>query len=145
MSEPTISLDRFDALVEAQEKGKEFDLVDELGAPIGMKIGLLGPDSKRSRDAQREVAKEFSKRAEDRALNGEGTPDDEDDQRMCAYLAKVSTHWTPEPSIGGNAVPFSEENARNFYLRFRIFREQMEARAIRRGPFAPPSSDASVT
>lgn len=140
-----INLDRFDALIEAQEKGKEFDLVDELGKPIGMKIGLVGIDSKRARQAQREVADEFSKKAEDRAMNGQATPDDEDDQRACAYLAKVSTHWTPDPAIGGKTVPFSEENVRNFYSRFRIFRQQMEARAVWRAPFAPPSSGDSAS
>lgn len=141
----TISLDRFDALVEAQEAGKEFDLVDEMGKPIGMKIGLVGPDSKRARQAQREVADEFSKLAEERAMSGKEAPEDEDDQRMCAYLAKVTTHWSPEPSIGGKAIKCDEQNARNFYTRFRIFMEQAQMRAVRRGPFAPSSSESSAS
>lgn len=145
MSENTINLDRFEALIEAQEAGKEFELVDENGKPIGMKIGLVGPDSPRSQDAQRSVAEEFSKRAEDRAMAGEATPKDEGDQRMAAYLAKVATHWTPEPSFGGQAVPFTEENVRNFFVKFRIFREQMEARAVWRAPFAPSSSSGSAS
>lgn len=133
MSE-TINLDRFDALVLSQESGIEFELLDELGRPIGLKIGLVGPDSKRARKAQKEVAAEFAKRAEDR---GSLLPsEDEDDERMAAYLSKVTTHWSPDPSIGGKAVPFSEENARNFFTRFRIFTEQVQARAVRRGPFA---------
>lgn len=132
----TVNLDRFDALVQSQEDGIDFDLVDEMGKPIGLKISLVGPDSKQARKAMKEVAQEFSKRAEDRALAGEGTPDDEEDQRTAAYLSKVTTGWSPNPSIAGKAVPFTEENARTFFGRFRIFAEQVEVRAVRRGPFA---------
>lgn len=132
----TVNLDRFDALVQSQEDGIEFDLVDEMGKPIGLKISLVGPDSKRARKAMKEVAQEFSKRAEDRALAGEATPEDEDDQRQHAYYAKVTTGWSPDPSIAGKAVPFTEENARNFFNRFRMFAEQVELRAVRRSPFA---------
>ena len=132
----TVNLDRFDALVQSQEEGIEFDLLDEKNNPIGLKIRLVGPDSKRARKAKTEVAAEFSKRAEDRALAGEGTPDDEEEHRMAAFLGKVTTGWSPNPSFGGKEVSFTEENARNFFHRFRIFAEQVEVRAVRRGPFA---------
>ncbi|HEV7435348.1 MAG TPA: hypothetical protein VGO22_10815 [Pseudorhizobium sp.] len=141
----TVDLSRFEALVQSQEEGIEFDLVDELGKPIGLKIGLVGPDSKRTRKAMKEVAAEFSKLAEDRALAGTPTPEDEDDQRQAAFLSKVTTHWSPDPSIGGKAVPFTEENARTFFTRFRIFAEQVEARVVRRGPFAKSSSSGSAS
>lgn len=141
----TVSLDRFDDLAASQEEGKAFDLLDEMGKPIGLKITLTGPDSKNTRKAMRETAKEFSKRAEERALAGEEAPDDEEDQRRAALLSRVSTGWSPNPSIGGKVVSFSEENARNFFLRFRIFADQIEALAVRRGPFVNSSSAGSAS
>lgn len=137
----TIDLSRFEDLIEAQELGIEFELTDELGKPIGMKLGMVGPDSKRARSAVKAVAAEFAAKAEDR---GSLAPsDDEEDERMAAYLSKVVTHWTPEPSIAGKAVKFSEENARNFFVKFRMFAEQAQARAVRRSPFAKGSSGTS--
>lgn len=139
----TINLDRFDALVQSQEEGIEFDLLDEMGAPIGLKLGMVGPDSKRSRKAMKEVAAEFAAKAEERASLSPS--DDEEDERMIAFLSKVTTHWSPNPSIAGKAVTFSEENARTFFSRFRMFMEQAQARAVRRGPFARSSSSGSVS
>ncbi len=80
-----VDLARFEALIDAQEEGIDIDLVDEVGKPIGLKIGLVGPDSKRTRKALKDVAAEFSKRAEDRALAGQATPEDEDDQRTRCF------------------------------------------------------------
>ncbi len=134
MSENTINLDRFDALVQSQEDGIEFDLVDEVGKAIGLRIGMVGPDSKRARQAMKAVAAEFSARAEEKGSLL--APEDEEEERMIAFLSKVTTHWSPDPSIGGKAVSFSEENARTFFTRFRMFFEQAQARAVRRAPFA---------
>lgn len=132
--EATVSLDRFDALIQSQEEGIEFDLLDENGKVIGLKIGMVGPDSKRARKAMKDVAAEFAARAE---ANGTFQPsDDEEEERMAAFLSKVATHWAPNPSIAGQSVPFSEENARNFFTRFRMFMEQAQSKAVRRSPFA---------
>lgn len=142
MMTDTINLDRFDALVQSQEEGIEFDLLDEMGAPIGLKLGMVGPDSKRSRKAMKDVAAEFAAKAEERGTLH--AAEDEEDERMVAFLSKVVTHWTPNPAIGGKAVPFSEENARTFFSRFRMFMEQAQARAVRRSPFAKSSSTDSA-
>lgn len=138
-----VSLDRFDALVQAQEVGIEFDLLDEVGQPIGLKLGMVGPDSKRARQAMKSVAAEFSARAEE--MGSLQAAEDEEDERMVAFLSKVVTHWSPNPAIGGKEVPFSEENARTFFGRFRMFMEQAQARAVRRSPFATSSSNASAS
>ena len=138
----TVSLDRFDALVQSQEEGIEFDLLDEMGQPIGLKLGIVGPDSERSRKAMKAVAAEFAAKAESSASLHPA--EDDEDERMTSFLAKITTHWTPNPSIGGQAVPFSEENVRNFFARFRMFAEQVQARAVRRSPFAKNSSSGSA-
>lgn len=141
----TINLDRFDDLATSQEEGKEFDLLDEMGKPIGLKLTLVGPDSTRTRKAMKETAKEFSKLAEERALSGKETPEEEERERTAAFLARITTGWAPNPSIAGKAVPFTEENARTFYRRYRIFAEQAEAIAVRRGPFVKSSSAGSAS
>ena len=138
----TVSLDRFDALVQSQEEGIEFDLLDEMGSPLGLKLGMVGPDSKRSRKAMKDVAAEFAAKAEERGTLH--AAEDGEDDRMVAFLSKVVTHWTPNPAIGGKEVPFSEENARTFFGRFRMFMEQAQARAVRRSPFAKNSSTDSA-
>lgn len=138
----TVNLDRFDALVQSQEQGIEFDLVDELGQAIGLKLGIVGPDSERSRKAMKAVAAEFAAKAEEK---GSLQPaEDDDDERMIAFLSKVTTHWTPNPSIGGKEVLFTEENARTFYSRFRMFTQQAQVLAVRRTPFVKSSSSGSA-
>ncbi len=129
-----IDLSRFEALVQSQEEGIDVELLDENGKAIGLKIGIVGPDSDRSQRAVREVAAEFAKAAAERESLEPAT--DDSDARMVAILAKISTHWAPNPVIGGKVVEFSEENAKAFYAKFRLFRDQIEAKAVRRAPFA---------
>lgn len=130
----TVNLDRFDALIDNQEKGIEIDLLDEKGEPIGMKWGMVGPDSDRFQKAVRDVAAEFATAAAEREKLGEDHPD-EGDTRMIAILSKAATHWAPNPSIGGKNVPFTEENAKNFLTRYRIFFEQVQFKNVRRASF----------
>jgi hypothetical protein len=141
-SESVVDLSRFEDLIQSQEDGIDFELLDEMGRPIGLTLTMVGPDSKRARKAMKEVAAEFAARAEDR---GSLAPaEDDEDERMASYLSKVTTGWAPNPAIGGKSVPFTEENARNFFIRFRMFTEQAQARAVRRAPFVKSSSYASA-
>lgn len=130
----TVDLSRFERLADAQEKGIELELLDEAGAAIGLKLVVYGPDSERARSSLKAVAKEFADKAE--AAGTLAPAGDDADERMVAYLSKIVGGWSPNPSIGGKAVVFSEENARVFFSRFRIFREQAEFVALRRLPFA---------
>lgn len=129
-----IDLSRFEKMVETQEKGIDYDLVDEMGKPIGLKWVIYGPDSARARQALKDVAKEFAEKAE--AAESLASAGDDSDERTIAYLSKVCGGWSPNPTIGGKSVPFTEENARVFLSRFRMFREQIEFVAVRRAPFA---------
>lgn len=132
MSDETVSLDGLVALVENQEKGIEIDILNEQGKPLGLKIGIVGPDSDRMQKAMREVAADYAKAAAESESLGEK---DEGDDRMVAILAKATTHWTPNPTIAGKVITFSEENVRNLYSRFRIIRDQVEVKAVRRASF----------
>ncbi|WP_457814139.1 hypothetical protein U8C43_23770 [Sinorhizobium meliloti] len=134
MSEEFVDLSGLEALVQSQEEGIEIDILNEQAKPIGLKIRVVGPDSDRMQKAVRDVAAEFAKAAAERESLGEAR-DDDSDARMVAILAKATMSWSPNPKIGGSVVPFSEENVRNLYTKFRIIREQVEVRAVRRGSF----------
>ncbi|QIG67260.1 hypothetical protein EVB37_024 [Rhizobium phage RHph_TM3_3_3] len=133
MSEAFADLSGLESLIQSQEQGIEIDIVNERGEPIGLKIGFVGPDSDRMQKAMRDVAAEFAKKAAEHS-SLDPAADDADD-RMIAILAKSTTHWSPNPKIGGQVVPFSEENVRNLYAKFRIIRDQVEVRAVRRSSF----------
>ncbi len=129
-----VDLSGLEALVQSQEAGIEITIFNEKGEPIGLKIGVVGPDSERMQKAMRDVAAEFAKAAAERDNLGEAAAD-EAEARLIAILAKATTHWSPDPKIGGQVVPFSEENVRNLYTRFKIIRDQVEAKAARRASF----------
>ncbi|MDR9781590.1 hypothetical protein [Rhizobium redzepovicii] len=133
MSAEFADLSGLESLIQSQEEGIEIEILNEKGEPIGLKIGFVGPDSDRMQKAMRDVAAEFAKKAAERS-NLDAATDDADD-RMIAILAKSTTHWSPNPKIGGQVVPFSEENVRNLYAKFRIIRDQVEVRAVRRSSF----------
>ncbi|KKZ89069.1 hypothetical protein [Rhizobium phaseoli] len=132
-SEEFADLSGLESLIQSQEQGIEIEILNEKGEPIGLKIGFVGPDSDRMQKAMREVASEFAKKAAERSSLDPAT--DDADDRMIAILAKSTTHWSPNPKIGGQVVPFSEENVRNLYAKFRIIRDQVEVRAVRRSSF----------
>ncbi|WEA24024.1 hypothetical protein [Rhizobium binxianense] len=132
-TEAFADLSGLESLIQSQEEGIEIDVLNERGEPIGLKIGFVGPDSDRMQKAMRDVAAEFAKKAAERS-SLDAAADDGDD-RMIAILAKSTTHWSPNPKIGGQVVPFSEENVRNLYSKFRIIRDQVEVRAVRRSSF----------
>jgi hypothetical protein len=132
-SEAFADLSGLESLIQSQEEGIEIDILNERGEPIGLKIGFVGPDSDRMQKAMRDVAAEFAKKAAERSSMEPAT--DDSDDRMIAILAKSTTHWSPNPKIGGQVVPFSEENVRNLYSKFRIIRDQVEVRAVRRSSF----------
>lgn len=129
-----VDLSGLEALAQSQEEGIEITILNEKGEPIGLKIGVVGPDSERMQKAMRDVAAEFAKAAAERESLGEA-PADESDARLIAILAKATTHWTPNPKIAGQVIPFSEENVRNLYTKLKIIRDQVEAKAARRSSF----------
>jgi len=133
MSAEFADLSGLESLIQSQEEGIEIEILNEKGEPIGLKIGFVGPDSDRMQKAMRDVAAEFAKKAAERSSLDAAT--DDSDDRMIAILAKSTTHWSPNPKIGGQVIPFSEENVRNLYAKFRIIRDQVEARAVRRSSF----------
>ncbi|MBX5021227.1 hypothetical protein [Rhizobium lentis] len=132
-SEEFADLSGLESLIQSQEQGIEVEILNEQGKPIGLKIGFVGPDSDRMQKAMRDVAAEFAKAAAERSSLDPAK--DDSDERMIAILAKATTHWAPNPKIGGQVIPFSEENVRNLYSKFRIIREQVEVRAVRRSSF----------
>ncbi|WP_208179901.1 hypothetical protein [Sinorhizobium medicae] len=144
MAEEFVDLSGLEALVQSQEEGIEIDILNEQAKSIGLKIRVVGPDSDRMQKAMRDVAAEFAKAAAERESLGE-PPSDDGDARMIAILAKATVSWSPNPKIGGSVVPFSEENVKTLYTKFRIIRDQVEVRAVRRSSFTKGSLAASVS
>ncbi|MGM5009967.1 hypothetical protein ACD592_12665 [Rhizobium sp. 969_B3_N1_2] len=132
-AEAFADLSGLESLIQSQEEGIEIEILNEKGEPIGLKIGFVGPDSDRMQKAMRDVAADFAKKAAERSSLDAAT--DDSDDRMITILAKSTTHWSPNPKIGGQVIPFSEENVRNLYAKFRIIRDQVEVRAVRRSSF----------
>lgn len=129
-----VDLSGLEALVQAQEDGLDIELVNERGEKLGLVLRVVGPDSDRMQKAMRDVAAEFAKAAAEKGSLTEAVGEDEG-ERLSAILAKATISWSPNPKIGGQVVPFSEANARNLYSKFKIIRDQVEAKAARRASF----------
>lgn len=127
-------LSGLEALVQAQEEGIDIDVLNEKGEKLGLTLRVVGPDSDRMQKAMRDVAAEFAKTAADKGSLAENIGEDEG-ERLAAILAKATISWSPNPKIGGEVIPFSEANARNLYSKFKIIRDQVEAKAARRSSF----------
>ncbi|WP_421439904.1 hypothetical protein [Agrobacterium tumefaciens] len=129
-----VDLSGLEALVQSQEDGIDIELVNEKGEKLGLSVRVVGPDSDRMQKAMRDVSAEFAKAAVDAGTLAENIGDD-DGARLSAILSKATLGWSPNPKIGGQVVPFSEANARNLYSKFKIIRDQVEAKAARRSSF----------
>lgn len=133
-AESFADLSGLEALVQAQEEGIDIDVLNEKGEKLGLTLRVVGPDSDRMQKAMRDVAAEFAKAAADKGSLAENIGEDEG-ERLAAILAKATISWSPNPKIGGEVIPFSEGNARNLYSKFKIIRDQVEAKAARRSSF----------
>ncbi len=145
-----VDLSGLESLLQSQEEGIDIDLLNEKDEPIGLRVRIVGPDSDRMQIGMRDVAADFAKAAAEREMAATAAglpvqhPADEADARMIAILAKATVSWSPNPKVGGSIVPFSEENVRNLYSKFRLIREQVEIRAVRRRSFTKSSQAASA-
>lgn len=133
-AESFADLSGLEALVQSQEEGIEIELLNEKGEKLGLSVRVVGPDSDRMQKALRDVAADFAKAAVAAGDLG-ATVNEDEGARMSAILSKATLGWSPNPKIGGQVIPFSEENARNLYAKFKIIRDQVEAKAARRASF----------
>ncbi len=115
------SLDDHEALVVAQEQGKEVEILDVHGKPNGIKIRVVGPDSEHFKKVQYALA--------DESLQQQklGQPSTEEVQkRWFRILAGVTVGWN-KFILNGAEYPFSTENALKLYERYPVIREQIAA------------------
>lgn len=134
-AETFADLSGLEALVQSQEEGIEIELLNEKNEKLGLTVRVVGPDSDRMQKALRDVAAEFAKAAVAAGDLG-ATVNEDEGARMSAILSKATLGWSPNPKIGGQVIPFSEENVRNLYAKFKIIRDQVEAKAARRASFS---------
>lgn len=88
-----------------QDKGRECGLLDPVtGEATGIKLWIVGPDSKTAHDARIAMSDELMERA-----RPDGTVSAEDRERARIHsLARLVLRW--EISEGGKALPFNQKN-----------------------------------
>lgn len=123
------------------EAGTQVDLRHPAtGAPIGMWVRILGPDSATAIGfAQQNQRRRREQFAQERRSPAARTAEELDDDDL-EWLVAVSRDWYLV--LGGEAIAFSQVRAREIYRRFRWIRNQLEGVAVERGNFLPTSSAA---
>lgn len=116
----------------ASEAGSDLTVLHPTsGEPTEIVIHIAGPDSKRARDADREMTDKLTKEAIDKKL----TPDDATFERMASMRAASLTLGWSGIQWGGTEFPFNAENAIKLYTERRWIRTQVEAFAGQRANF----------
>ncbi|MBV2144417.1 hypothetical protein KUG47_13025 [Falsochrobactrum sp. TDYN1] len=93
------------ANVTDQDRGRECELVDPVtGEPTGIKLWIVGPDSKTAHDARIAMTDELMERT-----RSDGTVSGEDRERArLNCLARLVTKW--EIIEDGKSLPFNHKN-----------------------------------
>lgn len=88
-----------------QDRGRECELLDPVtGKPTGIKLWIVGPDSKTAHDARIAMSDELIERA-----RHDGTVSAEDRERArINSLARLVQRWEIEEN--GNPIPFTHKN-----------------------------------
>lgn len=140
MTKAKIDLDALD-VSQASEAGAEVKILHPTtGEELEIVIVVSGPDSKRSRDATRQMTDQLTKEAVEKKL----TPDDKTFERMAAMHAAAITQGWSGIEWGGEPFAFTPENAIKLYTERRWIREQVERFAGQRGNFFRPSPMSSA-
>lgn len=108
------------------------------GDELDIKIRVVGPDSRKAREATRAMTDNLTKEA----MEHEATPDDAAYERMAAQHAAALTISWEHVEWDGQPFPFSQENAVKLYTEHRWIREQVEQFAGKRANFFRPSKAA---
>lgn len=115
---------------EAQDAGHVFELLDPVsGDPTGLKLRIVGPDSKVAKDARLAVEKEVARLS---ARRGGITAEDRD-RLMEDLYATLVIGWDVKEK--GKAVPFSKEALLRLLRAGTWVRAQVDAFAGDRGPY----------
>lgn len=113
------------------DEGAELVLVHPItGKPLDAKITVIGPDSPRSRQAQRALLDQLM---EDRRKGK--TPDDIETERRAAAMAAALTIGWSGIEWNGEPLPCTRENVMRVYTERRWVREQVEGFAAERANF----------
>ncbi len=88
-----------------QDRGRECELLDPvIGKPTGIKLWIVGPDSKTAHDARIAMSDELIEQA-----RHDGTVSAEDRERArINSLARLVRRWEIEEN--GNPIPFTHKN-----------------------------------
>lgn len=127
------------------EDGRWLEPVGLDGKKIGMRIKVLGPDSRAYNKLADEVQKEYTRQLAD-AYNGLAPKADKQtkEEREVALYAKLTVEWeslSDEPvTWEGSAFPCNEENAAKLYGKAVAIKNQIKAFIENRRNFIKPES-----
>ena len=126
-----MTLDEVLTNVADQDRGREFELVEPVdGAPTGIKLWIVGPDSETAHRARLALSDELAEVAD---INGRVTAEQRERARLNC-LARHVLRW--DVIEAGKAVPFSTANLLRL-LRVHWVHEQVDGfaadRAAHRG------------
>jgi hypothetical protein len=125
-----LNLDALAESVAAQEQGREIDILDGDGKPIGLKIVVAGVDSERYRIAWRA---EIRSLAEEGALDAPDPLRDEAGKRRIAAACVIA--WAPDIELGGKTLRASRENAETVFKAVPTIFDQVYAAVLYRAGF----------
>jgi hypothetical protein len=115
-------LSQFDALVSAQEKGRECTIRHPVSkAPLSLVITVCGRGSKRYKQASRWLTARFI----ETGVEGVAETDDADVNGI-EFLARLCVGWEG-CQVDGETLPFSIEAATALFTRFPFIFEQVDA------------------
>lgn len=129
------------------EEGRWFEPIGLDGKPLGMRIKLMGPDSRRYAELKGEVQREAYE-AIAAAANGETVKQSKktDAEKEVDFYSKLTMDWEPtgdDPvTWEGKPFPFTEANARKLYEMVPMVRNQVRVYIEGRRNFTPPGGAA---
>jgi hypothetical protein len=130
------------------EEGRWIEPVNLVGQKIGIKIKVMGPDSKAYARLRDDVQKEAYRQLA-AASNGLEPEADKltEAEREAVFYGKLTLDWdslddTPV-TFNGKVFPFTEANAITLYNKVPVIREQVKRFCEARRNFIPPVSEDS--
>jgi hypothetical protein len=137
-----MELSRFDTAT-GSEEGRWIEPVGFDGKPIGIRIKVAGPDSRRYAELKDALQRELYNSLATISNGLEPKKEETESVKESRFYAGLTLDWEPcdekDPIMwNGKPFPFSEKNANTLYLSVAIIRNQVKAFCESRKNFITP-------
>jgi hypothetical protein len=134
-----MDLSRFDT-ASGSEDGRWIEPVGLDGKKIGLRIKVLGPDSRKYATLKDEVNKSMYKAIADATTGINSKEAATDTEREARLYAKLTEAWESDEPVTWDGKPFpcTEENAFTMYMKAAAIREQVKRFIESRRNFTKP-------